>query len=100
MVVFDIKEEGLFGLSDKAILEFAYATNRVVISQDSDFGTLVFREQMPLWGIIYLRPGHSNPLIHVQTMKNLLDYNPSLEYPFIIVGENNQEVIKFRIRLL
>ena len=98
--VFDIKEERLFGLSDRAILEFAYAANRVVVSQDSDFGTLVFREQIPFWGIIYLRSGHSNQVIHVQTMKNLLIYNPIVEYPFIIVGENYQDVIKSRIRLL
>lgn len=32
--VFDIKEERLFSISDRNILEFAYQNQRVVISQD------------------------------------------------------------------
>ena len=98
--VYDIKEERLFSLSDRAILEFAYASNRVVITQDSDFGTLVFREDLLFWGIIYLRPGHAKEFVHIQTMKTLLANNPTLEFPFIIVGENYQNLIKFRVRLL
>ncbi len=98
--VFDIKEERLFALSDKAILEFAYDSNRVVITQDSDFGTLIFRENVLFCGIIYLRPGHAKEFIHIQTMKTLLINDPIVEFPFIIVGENYQDLIKFRVRLL
>lgn len=97
--VFDIKEELLFGLSDKEILNFAYASNRVVISQDSDFGTLVYRDKEPFIGIIYLRPGHEKQEVHVQTVKYLLSNNPKVEAPFVIVAENNNEYIRFRIRL-
>jgi predicted nuclease of predicted toxin-antitoxin system len=98
--VFDIKEEKLFATSDKDILELAYQTKRIVISQDSDFGTLVFRDNLPFWGIIYLRPGHAEAAIHIQTMENLLETDPNLETPFMIVAENYHDSIKFRIRLL
>ena len=98
--VFDIKEECLFQMSDEDILNFSYKTNRIVISQDSDFGTLIFRDNALFYGIVYLRPGHAFPFIHVQTLKNILAINPKITIPFVIVGENNGDMIKMRIRLL
>jgi predicted nuclease of predicted toxin-antitoxin system len=66
--VFDIKEARLFRLSDRRILEMAYQEQRVVISQDSDFGTLIFRDNTPFWGIIYTLYGtlFSQSKIHQQ----------------------------------
>ncbi len=98
--VFDIKEERLFGLSDKEILTFSFTSNRVVITQDSDFGTLIYRDKEPFFGIIYLRPGHEKQEIHVQTMKSLLANNPNVECPFVIVAENDTQYVKLRIRML
>ena len=97
--VFDIKEAGFFRLSDRKILEMAHEEQRVVISQDSDFGTLIFRDSVPFWGIIYLRPGHASPDTHVQTMKTILETDPALSLPFLIVGENHGEKVKLRIRI-
>ncbi|AEE49045.1 hypothetical protein Halhy_1147 [Haliscomenobacter hydrossis DSM 1100] len=96
--VFDIKEERLFRLSDRAILEMAFLEQRVVISQDSDFGTLVFRDKVPFLGIIYLRPGHAIPETHVQTLKTIFETDPDISAPFLIVGENHGEKVKLRIR--
>ena len=96
--VFDIKEEHLFQMSDEDILSLSYKTNRVIISQDSDFGTLIFRDEALFYGIIYLRPGHVLPLVHVQTIKHILAANPHINIPFVIVGENNGDLIKIRIR--
>ena len=97
--VFDIKEAKLFRLPDRKILEMAHEEQRVVISQDSDFGTLIFRDSVPFWGIIYLRPGHASPDTHVQTMKTILETDPVLSLPFLIVGENHGEKVKLRIRI-
>jgi predicted nuclease of predicted toxin-antitoxin system len=96
--VFDIKEAKLFRLSDRAILELAHQEQRVVISQDSDFGTLVFRDNLAFFGIIYLRPGHADPGVHVQTLKTIFETNPLVYPPFLIVGENHGEKVKLRIR--
>ena len=96
--VFDIKEEALFQMPDEAILALSYQQNRVVISQDSDFGTLIFRDAALFYGVIYLRPGHVSPIVHIQTLKNIINTNFDVEIPFIIVGENNGDVIKIRIR--
>ena len=59
--VFDIKEAGLFGWLDEEILERAFEQKQVIISQDSDFGTLVFRDGARFYGIVYLRPGMKIP---------------------------------------
>ena len=48
--VFDIKEERLFGLYDKEILTFAFASNRVVISQDSNFWHIGLSRQRAFLG--------------------------------------------------
>lgn len=96
--VFDIKEEALFQMPDDTILALSYQQNRVVISQDSDFGTLIFRDAALFYGVIYLRPGHVSPIVHIQTLKHILDANFAIETPFIIVGENNGNMIKIRVR--
>lgn len=79
--VLDIKEQGLFSLADRNILEMAEAQNRIVISQDSDFGTLIFRDKLDVRGVIYLRPGHESPEIHLQTIGTVLSTNLDLSPP-------------------
>ena len=98
--VFDIKEERLFSISDRNILEFAYQNQRVVISQDSDFGTLIFREQLPFFGVIFLRPGHQSPDTHIQTIKDILQANIDYTSPFILVAENSGQSVRIRYRAL
>lgn len=97
--MFSTSKKQLFRLSDRKILEMAHEEQRVVISQDSDFGTLIFRDSVPFWGIIYLRSGHASPDTHVQTMKTILETDPVLSLPFLIVGENHGEKVKLRIRI-
>ncbi len=98
--VFDIKESGLFRMKDYDILAKAFTENRVVVTQDSDFGTLVFRDQLDFFGIIYLRPSHESPDTHIQSFKVMLNVEAELRPPFIIVAENLGNSVKVRVRLL
>ena len=98
--VFDIKEERLFGILDRDILSFAYLNDRIVISQDSDFGTLIFRDNHPFYGIIYLRPGHYDAKTHIQTFKDILQANIIYSMPFMLVAENLGLSVKIRYRVL
>ena len=96
--VFDIKAESLFGMSDQAILEKAFIENRIIVTQDSDFGTMIYRDQIDFYGLIYLRPGH-NSLLHVQTLKTLfLSFPHEVITPFVLVAENANDTVKFRYR--
>jgi predicted nuclease of predicted toxin-antitoxin system len=87
-------------LPDKSILELANKEERIVVSQDSDFGTLVFRDEMPFLGIIYLRPGHTSADTHIQTFKAILSAPLELKLPFILVAEHHQTQVKIRLRVL
>jgi predicted nuclease of predicted toxin-antitoxin system len=96
--VLDIKEEQLWGMSDREILALSFQENRVIISQDSDFGTLIFRDQIDFFGIIYMRPGHEKIAFHIQTFKSILLANIDYSTPFILVAENVLDVVKIRYR--
>jgi predicted nuclease of predicted toxin-antitoxin system len=50
--VFDIKEARLFSSPDETILERSYEEKRIVLTQDSNFGTLIFRDKKPFCGIV------------------------------------------------
>jgi len=98
--VFDIKENELFRLPDQEILLLSVEQNRVVISQDSDFGTLIFRDQSPCYGVIYMRPGHESPYFHIETMGAILDANLNISPPFIMTAENTGKSVRIRLRNL
>lgn len=98
---FDVKSvlgEGLVGHSDEDVCALAFTEGRVIITQDQDFGKLIYTSEVSYVGIIYLRPGHFFPEFHIKTLKKIFEENPSPHAPFIIVGENTGNKIKIRIR--
>jgi predicted nuclease of predicted toxin-antitoxin system len=50
------------GLTDRAVLTLAHAEQRILITDDRDFGELVFRLQQPHAGVIFLRLGEEADL--------------------------------------
>ncbi len=42
-------------LSDRAVLALAHAEDRILITNDRDFGELIFNQQLPHAGVIYFR---------------------------------------------
>jgi len=94
----DVKEENLNGSSDKFLLDLANNENRIILTHDSDFGTIVFTQQIDFKGIIYLRPGHFDPTFTISTLKSLFMNDFSVTSPFIIVAENKGDSVKIRIR--
>ena len=98
---FDVKwvrEAGLTGWKDADLMPIAFKDGRVIVTQDSDFGTLAYTQSLEFIGIIYLRPGHFPSEKHIATLKAILAENPALTPPFIITAFNNGDVIKIRIR--
>lgn len=96
--VLDVKEEGLFAAKDRDLLQLASQEGRVVVTHDSDFGTLVYKEAIPFVGIIYLRPGHIQPEYTITSIVHLLSAELEVSTPFIIVAEHVEDRIKLRIR--
>lgn len=98
--IFDIKKEGLNTMSDDEILELAIEKHRIIITQDSDFGTSFFQSGFQLTGIIYVRPGHVNSQDVIKIIDSLLNQNIEIDIPFIIVAELVKNKVKIRVRPL
>lgn len=96
--VFDTKENNLFGSNDASLLELATKNNRIFITLDSDFGTLVHKDKSNFLGIIFLKPGHFDSSYHIQTFQAIANVNPDLEIPFMIIAEWVKTGIKIRIK--
>ncbi|MBX2927982.1 MAG: DUF5615 family PIN-like protein [Saprospiraceae bacterium] len=93
-----VREEPLIGSKDTTLIPIATSEGRVIITQDGDFGQIVFTQQVDFIGIIYLRPGHYPPAVHIQTFKVLLEQNLEVSPPFIISAENKENSIRIRLR--
>jgi predicted nuclease of predicted toxin-antitoxin system len=66
------------GLPDDAILLLAHAEARILITNDSDFGELVFLRRMPHTGVIYFRfPEDSTADQKIASLRGLLADRPS-----------------------
>ena len=76
---------------DEKILEFAEAEKRVLISDDRDFGELVFRFNKPASGVIFLRTLTTDPNKIFKMIKGILH---KAEGKFIVVRENRIRVRK------
>ncbi len=82
---------------DLAILQFAYAENRIVVTNDKDFGELIFRSQIPHHGVILLRLQNESGANRVQVLSNLLgQYAEFLPERFTVVTEKN---VRFRPKI-
>ncbi len=93
-----LNEVGVLGKPDSDILRVAFSTGSVVITQDADFGKIVFTTKSDFIGIIYLRPGHIATEFHTKTIHAILSEQLELTPPFILVAENTGEKIKIRLR--
>lgn len=96
--VIDVSERGWEGQLDSQLLATAYSEGRVVVTHDADFGSLAVQQNQPLIGIFYLRPGHFDGMVTIDTINNVLQHNPDLEPPFLLVAKRGVDNINIRVR--
>ena len=85
-VVFSL--DVLSGADDEQILSFAEKNGRVLITDDKDFGELIFRHNKPTSGVIFLRTA-KDPVKRFVKIKDVLD---KAEGKFIVVEEGRIRV--------
>jgi len=84
------------GALDKEVLEIAFAEKRLLLTEDKDFGELVYRLKKPAYGIILLKFEVSERDLKWTRLKELISYHSSkLNGHFIVV-----DIEKFRFRPL
>jgi len=85
--VFSVYEQGR-GMSDDEVIQKAFAENRILITDDKDFGEKVYRERHPHRGIILLRLEDERAASKIAALRRLLDsYANQLANNFVVVTE-------------
>lgn len=77
------------GMTDEDLLSKAYAEGWIVITNDRDFGELVFRERRSHKGVIFLRLADERSTNKISVLRNVLsNYSKRLPGQFVTVTEN------------
>ena len=99
-----LKDQGhdIFSVYDKArgsddvtILKIANKDNYILITNDNDFGELIFRQKKPHKGIILLRLDDNRPKNKIEVLDKLLQsYSKQLKNNFVVATEQKVRIIK------
>lgn len=91
-------EENLQGSSDISIIEKCLVSKKIILTQDNDFGKLIFTSSISFYSVIYLRPGHFDGSFHIPTLKSILKNQELIEMRTLIIGQRTGNKIKIRIK--
>lgn len=79
-------------LTDKMILAIATTEQRVVLTNDKDFGDLIFRDRLPHAGVILFRLGYVPIDVRIAHLHHVLfDYTDQLDQ-FIVVTHGDVRI--------
>ncbi len=95
-----IRAENLHGLDDEAIIRKAFFEKKIIITQDSDFGKIIFTKNIKFYSVIFLKPGHHHSDFHIPTLKAILKHIDKIKEGSIIIGVRKNDDIKLRFRFL
>jgi len=92
--VFSIYEQAR-GIDDDEIIQKAFADNRILITNDKDFGEKVYRERYPHRGVILLRLDDERAPSKIVAMQRLLgSHTDRLANNFVVVTETTVRFAK------
>ena len=85
------------GADDTEILEFANKENRIIVTNDKDFGELIFKKGFKHRGVIFLRLTIDSPENRFIALKNIIkQFGDKLINKFCVIDETR---IRFRTPL-
>jgi predicted nuclease of predicted toxin-antitoxin system len=85
--VFSVFEESR-GITDDLIIKKALEENRILVTNDKDFGEKVFKNNLRHTGIILLRLQDERSQMKIEAFKKLLNgYSEKLPGKFVVVTE-------------
>ena len=86
--VFSVFEQAR-GLQDDDVLAKAHSENRILITDDKDFGEKVFRERAPHRGVNLLRLGDGSPANKITVLESIIAlYADRLQDRFVVASEH------------
>jgi predicted nuclease of predicted toxin-antitoxin system len=96
--IVSVRERQLHGITDAEVLAMATAEGRVVLTHDSDFGTLAVHRNEPFIGIVYVRPGDLKPSIVLEVLAVIAGADVQVSSAFVVVAERRESITKVRVR--
>jgi predicted nuclease of predicted toxin-antitoxin system len=76
------------GSDDATVLAMAVREQRILLTEDKDFGELVVRLKMPAYGIVMLRLSPSDTQVKIARLRDLLQNHPDrLAGTFTVIDE-------------
>jgi predicted nuclease of predicted toxin-antitoxin system len=76
------------GIDDEAVIQKAYAENRILITNDKDFEEKVYRDRHLHHGVILMRLENERSSVKIETLRRLLElYSDRLPGQFVVVTE-------------
>lgn len=85
--VFSVYEQAR-GLEDDAIIQKAFEDNRILVTNDKDFGEQVYRDHRPHRGVVLLRLDDERMQNKIAVLQKLLaKYSDQLYDQFVVVTE-------------
>jgi predicted nuclease of predicted toxin-antitoxin system len=94
--VFSVYEQAR-GLEDRQILTKAAIENRIIVTNDKDFGEMIFREGRPHRGVVLLRLDDESPTNKIKVLQQLLDrYESQLADNFTVATETTVRIVHLR----
>jgi predicted nuclease of predicted toxin-antitoxin system len=77
------------GSDDDAVLQMALAQQRILLTEDKDFGELVVRFKLPAYGIVLLRIDPSDSAAKLARLRDVLAHDASrLPGSFVVIDES------------
>ncbi len=94
--VIDIKEQSP-GIDDYDVLSIAANADAVLLTNDKDFGELVFRDQLVSSGVVLMRLGTATPAEKIENLLlTLNEHGNELEGAFTVISLRGLRVRKNR----
>src|SRR5947209_18932979 len=81
------------GAEDETVLRLAAGQERILLTEDKDFGEMVVRLGLPAYGILLLRLNPADSTAKLARLRELLLHNASrLPHSFVVLNENKARV--------
>jgi len=94
-VYYIVEEEP--GIDDRTILEKANSENRILITQDKDFGELIYRMKMIHSGIILIRLMGLKASVKTEILKKvILNHEDNLSGSLVVIQPGAIRIRKFQ----
>ena len=85
--VFSVFDEAR-GLTDDAVLLKAFNENRILITNDKDFGEMIFRERRTHHGVIFMRLDDERAANKIKVLQRLFEsHADKISEQFVVVTE-------------